>query len=90
MAMKVLVFAHVPPPHHGQSYMVRLMLDGFGGDRRRQAAANSPPSPYGIECYHVDARLSEKLEDIGDVRFHKFLLLLGYGYIWSKGALTWE
>jgi hypothetical protein len=30
--MKLLVFAHVPPPHHGQSYMVQLMLNGFGGD----------------------------------------------------------
>src|SRR5271154_4612482 len=28
--MKLLVFAHTPPPHHGQSYMVKLMLDGFG------------------------------------------------------------
>ena len=25
--MRVLVFAHVPPPFHGQSYMVKLMLD---------------------------------------------------------------
>ncbi len=24
--MKLLVFAHTPPPHHGQSYMVQLML----------------------------------------------------------------
>jgi len=75
--MKLLVFAHVPPPHHGQSYMVRLMIDGFGGDwrGRRDAAV---PSPLGIECYHVDARFSQKLEDIGDVRLSKFLLLVGY------------
>jgi glycosyltransferase involved in cell wall biosynthesis len=32
----------------------------------------------GIECYHVNARLSKKLEDIGDLRVGKFLLLLGY------------
>ncbi len=25
--MKLLVFAHTPPPHHGQSYMVQLMLN---------------------------------------------------------------
>jgi len=25
--MKLLVFAPQPPPHHGQSYMVKLMLD---------------------------------------------------------------
>ena len=79
--MKLLVFAHTPPPHHGQSYMVQLMLEGFGGDRRRpgsSAPASGPQPSFGIECYHVNARLSRKLEDIGDLRFSKFMLLLGY------------
>lgn len=79
--MKLLVFAHTPPPHHGQSYMVQLMLAGFGGDRRgagRSAAAGKPGQPLGIECYHVNARLSQKLEDIGDLRLNKLILLLGY------------
>ncbi|HOX56953.1 MAG TPA: glycosyltransferase [Candidatus Paceibacterota bacterium] len=79
--MKLLVFAHTPPPHHGQSYMVQLMLEGFGGNRRRpnQAApVPNSPGPLRIECYHVNARLSRKLEDIGDLRFNKLLLLLGY------------
>ncbi|HEY2082769.1 MAG TPA: glycosyltransferase family 4 protein [Verrucomicrobiae bacterium] len=73
--MKLLVFAHVPPPHHGQSYMVKLMLDGFGGDHRKRKGA-APPSPHDIECYHVDVRLSKQLEDIGDMRLGKFFLLL--------------
>jgi len=90
--MKLLVFAHTPPPHHGQSYMVQLMLAGFGGDQRkshkhskgvekRERAPGSGPresDPYGVECYHVDARLSQKLEDIGDFRIGKLLLLLCY------------
>jgi glycosyltransferase involved in cell wall biosynthesis len=79
--VKLLVFAHTPPPHHGQSYMVQLMVDGFGGDRRnRKRRANRHPggAPFGIECYHVNARLSQKLEDIGDLRIGKFFLLLGY------------
>ena len=79
--MKLLVFAHTPPPHHGQSYMVQLMLDGFGGDRRkggRVPTGGGPKGDFGVECYHVNARLSRKLEDIGDLRFSKFLLLLGY------------
>jgi len=75
--MKLLVFAHTPPPHHGQSYMVRLMLDGFGGDCR-QRPPGQPPSAFQIECYHVNARISKKLEDIGDFRLGKFLLLLGF------------
>ena len=83
--MKLLVFAHTPPPHHGQSYMVQLMLEGFGGDRRKRGkgnnrTANSPstPSSYDIECYHVNARLSSKLEDIGNLRIGKSIVLLGY------------
>lgn len=77
--MKLLVFAHKPPPYHGQSYMVQLMLEGFGGDRRRGACTNPAPlTHHGIECYHVDARLSKHLEDIGEFRPGKLLLLLRY------------
>ena len=41
--MKLLVFAHVPPPHHGQSYMVQLMLNGFGGDCRKSRNRSGGP-----------------------------------------------
>ena len=75
--MKVLIFAHVPPPHHGQSYMVQLMLNGFGGDCRKNPET-ARQSPHHIECYHVNARVSKRLEDIGDMRFGKILLMLGY------------
>jgi glycosyltransferase involved in cell wall biosynthesis len=81
--MKLLIFAHTPPPHHGQSYMVQLMLQGFGGDHRRNQKRDFAENPtearnYGIECYHVNARLSKRLEDIGDLRFGKLLLLVWY------------
>ena len=89
--MKVLVFAHTPPPHHGQSYMVKLMLEGFGGDQRRHsrripvapASNDSHPSaiddtPHGIECYHVDARFSSDIADMGGVRIGKFFLVFRY------------
>jgi glycosyltransferase involved in cell wall biosynthesis len=79
--MKLLVFAHTPPPHHGQSYMVQLMLEGFGGDckrHRQKADGNEPSNRFGIELYHVNTRLSKRLEDIGDLRVGKFLLLLLY------------
>jgi hypothetical protein len=32
---KILVFAHVPPPHHGQSVMVQILLEGLRADGRR-------------------------------------------------------
>src|SRR5712691_11733383 len=90
--MKLLVFAHTPPPHHGQSYMVQLMLAGFGGDRRRRRTPTAPPpasgsgADHGIFCYHVNARLSRKMEDIGSVRPAKLLLLLGYCWqaLWCR------
>ena len=72
--MKLLVFAHTPPPHHGQSYMVKLMLDGFGGDWR--GGKPGPPGAFGIECYHVNARYSRALEDVGEFQGGKIFLIL--------------
>jgi glycosyltransferase involved in cell wall biosynthesis len=74
--MKLLVFAHTPPPHHGQSYMVKLMLDGFGGDRRKTKPHGELPNAFGIECYHVNARFSKSLEDIGEFQGAKIFLIL--------------
>lgn len=65
--MKFLVFAHVPPPLHGQSQMVKYLVDGFRAD----------PS-LGIEVFHVDARLSDDLGDVGSARGGKLPRLLGY------------
>jgi glycosyltransferase involved in cell wall biosynthesis len=82
--MKLLVFAHTPPPHHGQSYMVKLMLDGFGGDCRRRR--KKTPDGFGIECYHVNARFSKSLEDIGEFQGTKIFLILRYSLqaIWYR------
>ena len=74
--MKLLVFAHIPPPYHGQSYMVKLMLDGFGGDCRRSGVKGD--HAFGIECYHVNARFSKSLEDIGEFQGTKIFLILRY------------
>jgi glycosyltransferase involved in cell wall biosynthesis len=74
--VKLLVFAHTPPPHHGQSYMVKLMLDRLGGDARNRAKAGPPPGE--VECYHVNARYSENLEDIGSFRLAKAWLVVRY------------
>jgi glycosyltransferase involved in cell wall biosynthesis len=74
--MKLLVFAHTPPPHHGQSYMVQLMLEGFGGDARKKKS--SAPNPHGIECYHVNARFSRGLSDIGEFQGGKIFLIFWF------------
>jgi glycosyltransferase involved in cell wall biosynthesis len=62
--IKILVFAHTPPPHHGQSVMVALLLDALRSDGR-------------FEVHHVDARVSDGMADIGSFRPAKFFRLLG-------------
>lgn len=62
--MKLLVFAHRPPPLHGQSYMVGEMLDGFA--RRPE---------LGVRCVHVDARVSVDLANVGQAGFSKLVRL---------------
>jgi glycosyltransferase involved in cell wall biosynthesis len=62
--MKLLVFAHPPPPVHGQSVMVRLLLERL-------------PLVPGFEVRHVDARLSRDGADIGRARPGKLFALLG-------------
>lgn len=81
--MKLVVFAHIPPPHHGQSQMVQYLVDGF---RRRPE--------LGIEVEHVDARLSDDLTDVGSARGGKLPRLLGYCWQairarFRTGATAW-
>jgi glycosyltransferase involved in cell wall biosynthesis len=79
--MRVVVFPYKPPPHHGQSYMVQLMLEGFVDKR------------HDVECFHVNARFSSTAVDGGRFRFEKVFRLPWYllKTIWlrlSKGAST--
>ena len=60
--MMIVVFAHVPPPLHGQSRMVELMLEGLRPG----------------EFFHVNAQVSEDLGDVGGVHVKKVFRLLGY------------
>lgn len=70
--MKLLVFAHVPPPHHGQSYMVSLMLHGLENGASDQCEAPA------IECFHVNARFSSDLGDVGGFRVGKILAIFRF------------
>jgi glycosyltransferase involved in cell wall biosynthesis len=67
--------------------MVQLMLGGLGGDHRQRPFLPDPQAiRYGVECYHVNARISDNLQDIGHVRITKFLLLIGFCFqaIWCR------
>jgi glycosyltransferase involved in cell wall biosynthesis len=78
--MKLVVFAHVPPPFHGQSFMVQQLLDEL-----------CEHSGSDLEVFHVDARLSKDIDDIAAASPRKLFLLFRYCLraIWlrlTKGA----
>jgi glycosyltransferase involved in cell wall biosynthesis len=64
--MKLLVLAQTPPPHHGQSLMVRALLDGLPG--------------CGIEAVHAPLNVSRDLADIGRWRPGKILAVFRSGF----------
>lgn len=92
--MKLLVFAHTPPPSHGQSFMVKLMLDGFGGDWRKKSKHHRDGTPHqspgellpreqaeqfdDIQCYHINTRFSADIGDLGVMRLAKLFLVFRY------------
>lgn len=75
--MRLYVFAHTPPPVHGQSVMVATLLESLRGDPE-------------FEVVHIDARLSTDAANIGRWRPAKILRLLGaclsaLGRRWRRG-----
>ena len=71
--------------------MVKLMLDGFGGDRRHTAErlleVEMPgPDLREIRCYHVNTQFSSSIEDMGAARFGKILLVFRYCFeaLWCR------
>jgi len=68
--LKLLVFAHKPPPHHGQSFMVGMVLKVLG--------TPTPNTSNEIQIFHVDARLSDELSDVGRAGFLKVFRLLRF------------
>jgi glycosyltransferase involved in cell wall biosynthesis len=68
--VKLVIFAHTPPPFHGQSYMVKLLLEGL-----HDRAGGAQPT---LRVYHVNAKLSSNLEAIGKFRWSKMFLILKY------------
>ena len=60
--MKLLVLAQTPPPLHGQSQMVRTLVDGLPA--------------HGLPLHHVNLRLSRDHADIGRWRLGKLLAVL--------------
>ncbi|HWN94135.1 MAG TPA: glycosyltransferase family 4 protein, partial [Methylomirabilota bacterium] len=70
--MKLVVFAHTPPPHHGQSFMVEQLLKQL-----REQTPSSSASPD-LQVFHVNARLSDEIEQIGHPHVWKLFRALRY------------
>ena len=60
--MKLVVLAQIPPPVHGQSLMVKTLVEGLPA--------------HGIEVHHVNLALSRDASDIGRFRWGKLFSLL--------------
>jgi glycosyltransferase involved in cell wall biosynthesis len=84
--MKLVVFAHTPPPFHGQSYMVQLLIEGFGGDFRRKPERCRESQSNEIECFHVNARFSSDIAAVGVFQIRKIFRLFAYCFeaIWCR------
>ena len=54
------------------------MLNGFGGDCRKSRNKSGARNGHGIDCYHVDARFSKSLADVGELQIGKVPLILFY------------
>lgn len=81
--VKLLIFGHKPPPHHGQSAMIQLLLDVL--QSKNGSSATTPPAydsngdlSAQIEFCHVDARFSDDIAAIGRVGIRKLLLVFRY------------
>src|ERR1700761_3927175 len=71
---RVLIYAQVPPPLHGQSVMVQLLVEGLretGQIDLEQAAADESTAAIGY--VHVNPQIASDLADIGRWRLGKIL-----------------
>ena len=59
--------------------MVQLLIEGFGGDfRRKPKELNVEDHASTIQCFHVNARFSSALTDIGSFQLQKLFHLVKY------------
>lgn len=62
--VKLLVFATIPPPVHGQNLMVATLLDGLRAEP-------------GFSVFHIDPQLSRTSAEVGRWQLRKLFNLLG-------------
>ena len=73
---RLMVYAYTPPPVHGQSVMVKYLIDGLRESGQIDLKEGSIDNPAAtIAYYHVNPQISEDLGDIGRWRLRKLFLV---------------
>ena len=75
---RILLYAQVPPPMHGQSVMVGLLLDGLHTSASAHKAEDGEAPAASIVYHHINPRISEDLGDIGRWRLRKIVLVFKF------------
>jgi glycosyltransferase involved in cell wall biosynthesis len=71
---RVLIYAQVPPPLHGQSVMVQLLVDGLRETGQVDLARGTDGTEKaGIAFVHINPQIASDLADIGRWRLGKIL-----------------
>lgn len=73
--VRILIVAHQPPPFHGQSLIVRQVLEKLP---HTVSGANGASAQKSIKLIHLNLRLSSDIDDIGRWGMLKLVLLGWY------------
>jgi glycosyltransferase involved in cell wall biosynthesis len=77
---RVLIYAQVPPPVHGQSVMVQLLVDGLRQSGQIDLATSDESPDAAIGYVHINPQLSRDLGDIGRWRPGKILSVFRFAF----------
>lgn len=76
---RLMIYAQVPPPVHGQSVMVGHLINGLRKAREIDLESDARGKPGATLAYcHVNPRISEDLGDIGRWRPRKLFLVFRF------------
>jgi glycosyltransferase involved in cell wall biosynthesis len=79
--MRLMIYAQAPPPLHGQSIMVQYLVDGLRKEGELDLASDTAPTSdpsVKIAYIHVNAQISDNLNDIGRWSVRKLLRVFGF------------
>jgi glycosyltransferase involved in cell wall biosynthesis len=79
---RVLIYAQVPPPLHGQSVMVQLLVEGLRETGQiDMTTAPADKSTAAIGYVHVNPQIASDLADIGRWRLGKILSVFKFIFV---------